>query len=35
MLKVMGVDKKYLPEQQEMWYDAKKDPFDETPGVWT
>lgn len=35
MLKVMGVDTKYLPEQQEMWYDAKKDPFDETPGVWT
>ena len=32
MLKVMGVDTKYLPEQQEMWYDAKKDPFDKT--VW-
>ena len=34
MLNVMGVEAKYLPEWQEMWYDARKNPFDETEGVW-
>lgn len=32
MLKLMNVDMKYRPEQQDLWYDANKNPFDKT--VW-
>lgn len=32
MLKLMNVDMKYRPKQQDLWYDANKNPFDKT--VW-